>query len=145
MIETFAKTPTKTERIWKGERSGRLPPDVQHRAFDALKLVNRVRSLDTAYRTEKSLGNSGACFNGVHFPEGTEFRATYKGHYTRQLLRTVSEPIRLETYAQTHRKPRHAITVNDVNGWRFWHAILPGEGKWQRLDEYVSRIPDFDL
>jgi toxin HigB-1 len=46
MILSFTKTPTKTELIWKGERSGRLPPDVQPRAFDALKLVNRVRSLD---------------------------------------------------------------------------------------------------
>lgn len=46
MIRSFAKTPTKTERIWLGMRSGRVPPDVQSRALDKLKVLNRVKSLD---------------------------------------------------------------------------------------------------
>ncbi|WP_088309292.1 type II toxin-antitoxin system RelE/ParE family toxin [Novosphingobium sp. B 225] len=46
MILTFAKTPAKTERIWQGLRSGRLPPDVQSRALDKLKVLNRAKSLD---------------------------------------------------------------------------------------------------
>jgi proteic killer suppression protein len=46
MISSFAKTPTKTERIWLGMRSGRVPPDVQSRALDKLKVLNRVKTLD---------------------------------------------------------------------------------------------------
>lgn len=46
MICTFANSPTKTARIWNGERSGRVPPDVQSRALDKLRLLNRAKSLD---------------------------------------------------------------------------------------------------
>ena len=46
MIRSFAKTPTKTEHVWLGTRSGRVPPDVQSRALDKLKVLNRVKTLD---------------------------------------------------------------------------------------------------
>ena len=46
MILSFAKTPTKTERMWSGGRSGRLPPDVEDRALDKLKMLNRAKNLD---------------------------------------------------------------------------------------------------
>ena len=35
-----------TERIWSGLRSRKLPPDIQERALDKMKLLNRARSLD---------------------------------------------------------------------------------------------------
>ena len=34
------------ERIWHGERSRAYPPDIQKRALDKLKLLNRARTLD---------------------------------------------------------------------------------------------------
>jgi toxin HigB-1 len=46
VILSFAKTPTKTERIWSGERSGRVPSDVQPRALDKLKMLNRAKTMD---------------------------------------------------------------------------------------------------
>ncbi len=46
MIRTFANTPTKTEHIWDGLRGKRIPPDVQGRALDKLKMLNRAKSLD---------------------------------------------------------------------------------------------------
>ncbi|MEO7247618.1 MAG: type II toxin-antitoxin system RelE/ParE family toxin [Novosphingobium sp.] len=46
MIRSFAKTPTKTERIWDGVRSGHVPPDVQSRALDKLKMLNRAKTID---------------------------------------------------------------------------------------------------
>ena len=46
MIRSFAKTPAKTERIWNGLRSGHLPLDVQSRALDKLKVLNRAKNLD---------------------------------------------------------------------------------------------------
>ena len=46
MIRSFANTSTKTERIWSGERGKRLPADVQNRALDKLKMLNRAKSLD---------------------------------------------------------------------------------------------------
>ena len=45
MILTFAKTPSKTERIWNGDTGGRIPADVQSRALDKLRLLNRAKTI----------------------------------------------------------------------------------------------------
>ncbi|WP_066546511.1 MULTISPECIES: type II toxin-antitoxin system RelE/ParE family toxin [unclassified Sphingomonas] len=44
MIHSFVDP--EAERIWRGERSRKLPPDIQDRALDKLKLLNRARTLD---------------------------------------------------------------------------------------------------
>ena len=44
MIRSFADI--ETERIWSGLRSRKLPPDIQKRALDKLRVINRARTLD---------------------------------------------------------------------------------------------------
>lgn len=44
MIRSFANP--ETEKIWNGERSRKLPSDMQERALSKLKLLNRARTLD---------------------------------------------------------------------------------------------------
>lgn len=44
MIRSFADK--KTERIWGGERSRKLPPDTQNRALAKLRMLNRAKTLD---------------------------------------------------------------------------------------------------
>lgn len=44
MIRSFADP--ETEKIWNGERSRKLPSDMQDRALSKLKLLNRARTLD---------------------------------------------------------------------------------------------------
>ena len=44
MIRSFASK--ETERIWSGERSRRLPQDMQDAAVRKLRLINRARSLE---------------------------------------------------------------------------------------------------
>ena len=46
MIASFANTNTQTERIWTGLRGKRVPADVQKRALDKLKMLNRAKNLD---------------------------------------------------------------------------------------------------
>jgi toxin HigB-1 len=46
MIRSFANTSTKTERVWNGLNSRRLPPDVADRALDKLKFLNRAKNMD---------------------------------------------------------------------------------------------------
>ena len=46
MILSFANTNTQTEGIWSGLRGKRVPPDLQKRALDKLKLLNRAKCLD---------------------------------------------------------------------------------------------------
>lgn len=44
MILTFGEP--ETEQIWNGLRSRTYPPDIQKRALDKLKLINRARTFD---------------------------------------------------------------------------------------------------
>jgi hypothetical protein len=77
----------------------------------------------------------GVWFGDVHFPEGTKFRATYKG-------RTYNAEIRGDKWIDAEGIARNspsdaagAISGTNVNGWRFWHAQRPGDPAWHRLDE----------
>lgn len=44
MIRSFAEE--ETERIWSGERSRKLPADIQDRALGRLRMLNQATSLD---------------------------------------------------------------------------------------------------
>lgn len=44
MILSFAYP--ETGRIWRGSKSRAYPPEIQKRALDKLKLINRARTLD---------------------------------------------------------------------------------------------------
>ena len=44
MIRNFANKDS--ERIWNGLRSRKLPSDIQDRALDRLKMLNRAKSID---------------------------------------------------------------------------------------------------
>ncbi len=44
MVRGFANK--ETERIWNGERSRALPPDIQDRALVRLRMLNQAKSLD---------------------------------------------------------------------------------------------------
>ena len=44
MIRSFADP--ETERVWKGRRSRKLPPDIQDRALAKLRMLDAAESLD---------------------------------------------------------------------------------------------------
>lgn len=44
MIRSFSDP--ETALIWSGKRSRKLPPDIQNRGFDKLKMLNRAKVLD---------------------------------------------------------------------------------------------------
>ena len=44
MIVSFGDN--ETEKIWRGERSRRLPPDIQDGALRKLRLINAARKVD---------------------------------------------------------------------------------------------------
>lgn len=75
----------------------------------------------------------GVWFGNIHFPEGTKFRATYKG-------KTFTAEIRDERWIDGDGIARNspseaagAISGTNVNGWRFWFAQRPGETEWHSL------------
>lgn len=44
MIESFADK--ETDRVWRGDRSRKFPGDIQDRALDRLRLLNRAKAID---------------------------------------------------------------------------------------------------
>jgi hypothetical protein len=72
---------------------------------------------------------------GVLFPNGTVFRASYKGRvYTAKI-----ENNQLVLDGKAMNSPSeasHAITGKSVNGWRFWECQMPGSDRWRTLDTY---------
>ena len=44
MIRSFANE--QAEHIWSGRRSRKLPSDIQNRALDKLRMLNRAKTLD---------------------------------------------------------------------------------------------------
>ena len=46
IILSFANSPTKTERVWEGLHSKRLPPEIQNRAYAKLVMLDAAESLD---------------------------------------------------------------------------------------------------
>lgn len=77
----------------------------------------------------------GAWFGPVFFPEGTRFRATYKGQ---TYLAEIKGGRWVDADGIVRTSPSEAasaISNTNVNGWRFWHAQLPGDPSWRKLDE----------
>lgn len=73
----------------------------------------------------------------VHFPEGTLFRATYKGKPHAGKV----EGQRLMVDGKSHDSlsaAAVAITGSPVNGWRFWECKRPGDLQWS-LAETMRR------
>lgn len=121
--------------------------DVDFDVFKALTL--RRNSEDESYNdvlrqilgigSKKSNGMSisatteGAWLTkGVTFPNGTEFRATYKGQT--YLARVQSGALVVNGKPFVSPSPAAGeITGNLVNGWTFWECRLPGKTSWQIL------------
>ncbi|WP_338425167.1 hypothetical protein [Sphingopyxis kveilinensis] len=77
----------------------------------------------------------GAWIGNVFFPDGTRFRATYKGKTYRAEIR---DELWIDENGKVRRSPSDAagaISGTKVNGWRFWYARRPADNDWHRLDE----------
>ncbi len=46
MIRSFAIRSKIAEKVWNGERSRKLPTDLQERALKKLRLINRAKTFD---------------------------------------------------------------------------------------------------
>jgi hypothetical protein len=69
---------------------------------------------------------------GVVFPQGTEFRAAYKG----RIYYGKSEGGFFVLDGKKFSSPSAAaisITKNSVNGWKFWECKFPGRQNWQLI------------
>lgn len=81
---------------------------------------------------------SGAWFSNVFFPDGTLFRATYKGRTHRAQIRGSQW---IDEFGNVRTSPSDAasaISRTNVNGWRFWYVRRPVDEDWVRMDALKS-------
>ncbi len=81
---------------------------------------------------------SGVWYSNVFFPDGTLFRATYKGQtYYAQ----IKDGVWIDGFGFQRTSPSDAaaaISNTNVNGWRFWFAKRPFDVDWIRMDSLRS-------
>lgn len=77
----------------------------------------------------------GVWFANAFFPNGTKFRATYKG---RTYLAEIRNEQWVDHEGNIKNSPSDAassVTKTNVNGWRFWFAKRPEDDDWVRMDD----------
>lgn len=77
---------------------------------------------------------------GVRFPNGTEFRATYKGQIKNGRVESAALVVNGKRY-ESPSAAAVAITKTSVNGWGFWECKLPGKNSWQSIDSLRRQKP----
>ena len=110
---------------------GKTPPTKPRGLFGAG--TNALAGLPTNSLLAAALG--GVWYNGVHLPDGTMFKANYKGAQYHAAIREGRWVGSDGVVRSSPSDAASAISNTNVNGWRFWHALLPGAPDWVRLDE----------
>lgn len=95
--------------------------------------VNALSGRATNSLLAAALG--GVWFNGVHLPEGTRLKALYKGDLFEAVIKEGRWIGSDGVVRSSPSDAASAISNTNVNGWRFWHALVPGSTEWVRLDE----------
>ncbi|HEX8238355.1 MAG TPA: hypothetical protein VF574_01290 [Allosphingosinicella sp.] len=81
------------------------------------------------------LGQTGGVwFSNVFFPDGTMFRATYKGRTHRARIQNSQWIDELGIVRTSPSDAASAISNTNVNGWRFWFVRRPQDEDWARMD-----------
>lgn len=99
---------------------------------DVLRELLGLDAAEPAVATPEAASAGGWTTKGVTFPEGTEFRSTYKG-------KTITGKVNgglLIVNGQSFNSPSSAacsLTGTSVNGWIFWECRFPGRTGWQLL------------
>jgi hypothetical protein len=130
--EDMAPTITVDFDVWKEITSRRTSEGVSDNDVlrDALGLGNK----NPPKPQVTGNGGAGAVFKGVTFPDGTQFRASYKG---RTYTAAIRNGLWTDSDGSVRNSPSEAavkITGKPWNGWRFWHCKRPGDVDWVLID-----------
>lgn len=103
---------------------------------DVLRALLGLDSTHTSPANEQtelnspSSGKGDWVVKGVTFPEGTEFRATYKGQLYQGVVSNGGLMVNGNSYTSPSAAAK-AITNGPVNGWMFWQCKFPGRPSWE--------------
>ena len=82
---------------------------------------------------------AGFFIRGITIPNGTQLAARYKG---KTYKHDIAKGRWIDSEGRQFDSPSSAashITKNNVNGWRFWLALRPGDSQWRRLDQLLNQ------
>ena len=98
-------------------------------------VIRELLGLSNIKEPSKSQPKDMWIVKGVRFPEGTDFRASYKGDIYNGKVDKNSLYINGKYY-NTPSLAAVAITGYNVNGWRFWKVRLPNQSNWKTMDSF---------
>lgn len=117
--------------VYKALTSRRISENVTYN-----EVIRELLGLDATVVkvSEKNDGNGkgfrGVVYKGVEFPDGTHFRATYKGKtYTGE----IKNGVWIDAKGKPQSSPSQAasnITGSGINGWWFWECSRPSDPTW---------------
>lgn len=100
---------------------------------DVLRDILGLKPLnEPELKSDVAVLKQGWTSKGITFPEGTEFRAEYKG----QTIVGRVESGLMVVNGKRFDSPSSAagsITDNSVNGWTFWECRFPGDVTWRLI------------
>ncbi len=70
----------------------------------------------------------------VVFPQGTDFRATYKGKIHHGKVINAALVVNGKKFS-TPSAAACSVTQGSVNGWTFWECKRPNDRNWKRINE----------
>lgn len=79
-----------------------------------------------------SPAKGGWVSKGVHFPEGTELRASYKGKEYIAIIKDGGIVVEGKK-ASSLSNAATQVTKNNVDGWKFWECRFPGATAWRSV------------
>lgn len=109
---------------------------------DVLRRMLNLEAKKTAPLNGTTLSpRSGSAWvsKGVTFPDGTEFRATYKGRVCGAKIiqgRFIDEN---EKTATSLSQAARFITNNSVDGWIFWEVKRPSDLEWRKAGDLRNK------
>jgi hypothetical protein len=111
------------------------PPNASRKGLFGSGKQKNALAPDAPYENLLAKYLGGVWFNNIHFPDGTRFRATYKGQ---TFLAEIKDGQWIGADGVARSSPSDAasaISHTNVNGWRFWFVQMPGDPAWRRMDE----------
>lgn len=116
--------------VWKALTALRMSPtDTYNDVLRGLLNLPAIEKTPVSIQPAKGMGWVS---KGVTFPDGTEFRATYKGQHVtarvaRGRLRGADDKI-----ATSLSQAARMITQTSVDGWTFWEVKRPNDLEWHQ-------------
>lgn len=102
-------------------------------------VLRRMLELESVSRAEQMdpAGEPWVC-DGVIFPPGTDFRASYRGQLYSGRVERGALVVNGERFLSPSRAAS-SITGTSVNGWKFWECLRGDDTKWVAIDGLRKR------